>query len=84
MSQQPNELRKQVRNRYAAAATAVTTGTTATCCGASTNGPVQDMEIGEGGAELYTDAERNSLPPEAVAASLGCGNPLAVADLNEG
>jgi arsenite methyltransferase len=43
------------------------------------------MEIGEGfGADLYAGADRDALPAEAVAASLGCGNPLAVADLHEG
>jgi arsenite methyltransferase len=36
------------------------------------------------GASLYDPTERGELPDGAVAASLGCGNPLAVADLNEG
>ena len=91
MSQQADELRDRVRDRYAAAATAataataVTTGTTATCCGVGADGAVQEMEIGEGfGAELYAREDRDALPVEAVAASLGCGNPLAVADLHEG
>ena len=82
---QTDELRDRVRDRYAAAATAVTTGTSATCCGVDADGAVQDMEIGEGfGAELYAGTDRDSLPADAVAASLGCGNPLAVADLHEG
>ena len=85
MSQQTDDLRDRVRDRYAAAATAVTNGTTATCCGVGADGAVQDVEIGEGfGAELYAGADRDALPAEAVAASLGCGNPLAVADLHEG
>ena len=43
------------------------------------------MEIGEGvGAELYAEEDRESLPAAAVAASLGCGNPFAVAELHEG
>jgi arsenite methyltransferase len=36
------------------------------------------------GGSLYTDAEQGELPSEAVLASLGCGNPVAVADLREG
>jgi len=85
MKQQPDDLRDRVRDRYAAAATAVTNGTSATCCGVSADGGVQEMEIGEGfGAELYTEEDRESLPAAAIAASLGCGNPLAVAELHEG
>jgi SAM-dependent methyltransferase len=84
MSQQTDDLRDRVRDRYAAAAAAVTAATTASCCGPVADGTVQETEIGEGGAELYAAADRDSLPAEAVAASLGCGNPLAVADLHEG
>ncbi len=41
--------------------------------------------VGDGfGARLYAGADRDALPAEAVAASLGCGNPLAVADLHAG
>ncbi len=77
-----NELRGRVRDRYAAAATAVAAGTAATCCGSDPDGAVQ---VGERfGAELYPGADRDVLPAEAVAASLGCGNPLAVAELQEG
>ncbi|MGH4005690.1 MAG: hypothetical protein ACRDSO_16485 [Pseudonocardiaceae bacterium] len=35
-------------------------------------------------AQLYDTTDRDVLPVQAVAASLGCGNPLAVADLHEG
>jgi SAM-dependent methyltransferase len=85
MGQQTDDLRDQVRRHYAAAATAVTTGATATCCGASPDGAAQEVEIGEGlGAQLYQADDRDHLPAEALAASLGCGNPVAVADLHEG
>src|SRR4051794_32990262 len=81
----PDDLRDRVRDRYAAAANAVTGGTTASCCGVTADGTVQDVEIGDGfGAELYAGEDRDALPAEAVAASLGCGNPLAVADLHAG
>lgn len=71
-----NDLQETVRARYAAAATAVTEGRpTSDCCG-----PVD----GDFGSGLYASSERDELPVEAVAASLGCGNPTAVADLREG
>ena len=69
-------VREQVRERYAAAAQAVDAGTGA-CCD---SGPLP-VAFGPG---LYGDAERDELPPAAVAASLGCGNPLVVAELAEG
>jgi hypothetical protein len=84
MSRQTDDLRDRVRDRYAAAATAVTRGTAASCCGTGADGAVLDVEIGQGGAEFYADADRDALPANAVAASLGCGNPLAVADLHQG
>jgi arsenite methyltransferase len=85
MNEQADELRDRVRDRYAAAATAVATGTTASCCGVDARGGVQEVEIGEGfGAQLYPGTDREDLPADAVAASLGCGNPLAVAELHEG
>jgi SAM-dependent methyltransferase len=78
MSEQSTELRETVRQRYAAAAVKVTEGGTA-CCGP------QPVEVDENfGSTLYAVAERDALPADAVAASLGCGNPTAVADLHEG
>jgi arsenite methyltransferase len=72
------DLRERVREHYAAAATG-----TASCCAGRGCGPVDVAEPGTA-ATFYTDAERRQLPAGAVAASLGCGNPLAVADLREG
>ncbi|MFD3956989.1 MULTISPECIES: arsenite methyltransferase [Streptomyces] len=78
MSEQSTDLRETVRQRYAAAAVQVTEGGTA-CCGP------QAIEVDDNfGGSLYAADERDTLPAEAVAASLGCGNPTAVADLNEG
>lgn len=85
MTEQIDAVRDQVRQRYAAAASAVSTGTVASCCGIDTSGTVYDIEIGEGfGCQLYGPAERDQLPPDTVTASLGCGDPLAVADLHDG
>lgn len=78
MSERSTELRETVRQRYAAAAVQVTQGGAA-CCGP------EQVEVDENfGATLYGDDERDQLPAEAVAASLGCGNPTAVADLHPG
>ena len=77
MSDQPTDLRETVRRRYAAAAQAAEARTG--CCGPE---PVE-VDDTFGGA-LYPADERATLPAEAVAASLGCGNPTAVAELREG
>ena len=68
-----DQIHEEVRQRYAAAAVQAASGTGA-CCG-----PEDGI-----GAGLYTALERDELPDAAVLASLGCGNPTAVADLNEG
>ncbi|GGN64637.1 arsenite S-adenosylmethyltransferase [Streptomyces albiflavescens] len=78
MSEQSTDLRETVRRRYAAAAVKVTEGGTA-CCGP------EPVEVDENfGSTLYAANERDAMPAEAVAASLGCGNPTAVAELREG
>jgi arsenite methyltransferase len=81
--------REDVRDRYAAAAVRVLDGKASSgCCGPSASstccGP-SVAEAGDGfGSELYSDAERAELPGAALEASLGCGNPLMVADLRPG
>ncbi|MFJ9870050.1 arsenite methyltransferase [Streptomyces sp. NPDC101165] len=78
MSEQSTDLREAVRRRYASAAVKVTEGGTA-CCG------TDPVEVDENfGSALYAADERDALPAGAVAASLGCGNPTAVAELREG
>jgi SAM-dependent methyltransferase len=78
MSEQSTDLREAVRRRYAAAAMQVFEGGTA-CCGP------QPVEVDENfGSTLYATDERDALPAEAAAASLGCGNPTAVAELRAG
>jgi SAM-dependent methyltransferase len=76
-----DELRGEVRARYATAALTVLEG----------RGAAEDAD-GNGccapedglGQQLYDALERAELPDEAVLASLGCGNPTAVAELREG
>ena len=70
------QLREEVRQRYAEAAVSVTDGGRGCCGDGSTSADF--------GQALYAAEERSELPSTAVLASLGCGNPTAVADLNEG
>jgi SAM-dependent methyltransferase len=80
-----NPIHESVRERYASAAITVLDGPAAASCGDGCCGPAATAEPGSGtGSELYTDTERGSLPEAAVLASLGCGNPTAVAELREG
>jgi SAM-dependent methyltransferase len=71
------ELREEVRRRYADSARAVTTGScgSGSCCGDD------DAKFGEA---LYDAEQRGALPEAATLASLGCGNPTAIAELREG
>lgn len=82
---QTDELREQVRERYAAAAAAVATGGGGCCGPTDALAVVSDGDQAEVfGAALYRPEQTEDLPAEAVLASLGCGNPLAVADLRVG
>ncbi|MEA2519908.1 MAG: arsenite methyltransferase [Chloroflexota bacterium] len=71
----------EVRARYAEAAVAATANRSDSAAQASCCGPDGSAVFGE---ILYGDAERAGLPPAAVLASLGCGNPTAVAELRPG
>jgi arsenite methyltransferase len=69
------DVREQVRESYASAARGFAQGTG---CGCDCD------ELGCCSDELYESNERDLLPAEAVTASLGCGNPVAVAELRDG
>ena len=74
MTDSDRDIRERVRERYAAAALSAVAGSTWSCC-----------DDGENfGAARYPAGETDGLPEEAVLASLGCGNPLAVAELRDG
>jgi arsenite methyltransferase len=83
------EIREAVRERYAAAAGSVQEGK-AGCCGPSESSCGCGTDVpdacGDGGfgPTLYSGEERETLPDAAKLASLGCGNPTAVAELHEG
>jgi arsenite methyltransferase len=81
--QDAGELRETVRARYAAAALAASEVAPASCCG-SDAAVITDEQAAVFGSGLYEGTDRDALPETAVLASLGCGNPTAVADLHEG
>jgi SAM-dependent methyltransferase len=74
-----DELKATVREKYGRAALTVVQGQTASCCD---RGAGERRDPITGG--LYDAAETRELPAEAVAASLGCGNPTALAELRPG
>ncbi len=74
-----DELRATVKARYGQAALRVVSGAKSSCCGAAP-ATLDDPLT----ANLYSAAEAACLPETAVLASLGCGNPTALAELHEG
>ena len=85
MSATAEELREEVRRRYADSARAVSEATEGCGCGSgsccSDDQAAAEARFGE---LLYDAEQRDELPDAAVLASLGCGNPTAVAELREG
>ena len=77
------DIRETVREKYAAAAKAVAEQQgSGSCCGPIALTDADEVYVF--GATLYDDAETEGATASAVAASLGCGVPTAVADLHEG
>src|SRR6476646_1117921 len=72
------EVKELVRDRYASAAVRViqSSGCGPGCCGGSSIDPVS--------VDLYESSETAEVPAAAIQASLGCGNPTALAKLNPG
>src|ERR1044072_4786446 len=80
-----SELKQTIREKYGEAATRVKTGTTAeSCCGTSACCGSTTATWDQITANLYDEREKSGLPAEAVLASLGCGNPTALAQLQPG
>jgi arsenite methyltransferase len=69
-------LREEVRRKYAEAALAVTRGDAGDCCDSSC--------CSDDSRALYSPQEQGEVPAAAALASLGCGNPTAVAELATG
>jgi SAM-dependent methyltransferase len=84
MSTTADQLREEVRRRYAESARAVTEGTGTASCGGGACCTDAERDAAMFGEALYDVEQRGELPEAAALASLGCGNPTAVADLGEG
>ncbi len=85
MATTADELREEVRRRYAESARALTEGQMGDCgCGSGSCCTDVKSDATMFGEALYDAEQRGELPEAATLASLGCGNPTAVADLHEG
>ena len=84
MSSSAEDLREEVRRRYAESARAVTEGSADCGCGSGSCCAVDESEAEMFGGALYDADQHEELPDAAALASLGCGNPTAVAELREG
>ena len=73
------DIKAIVKDKYGKAALRVTSGGSS-CCGATSSRGECDPIT----SNLYTEGETQGLPAEAAAASLGCGNPTALAELKPG
>ncbi len=74
-------IKEVVKEKYGQAALRVASGQGNSCCGGAA---ACGTNIDPITANLYGDSEKGSLPDAAVLASLGCGNPTALAELHEG
>jgi arsenite methyltransferase len=73
-----SEIQKEVQSKYAEAAKRVSAGGKA-CCGASRRNACDPIT-----SNLYDESQTSAIPAEALSASLGCGNPTALAELRPG
>ena len=73
-------IKEVVREKYGQAALRVQSGATGSCCDA----PGLDAPCDPITSNLYTAAQQGELPDTAINASLGCGNPTALAELKHG
>jgi ubiquinone/menaquinone biosynthesis C-methylase UbiE len=74
------DIKEVVKEKYGEAARRVAAGAKSACCGASACGTDVDPIT----KDLYSNAQVSGLPETAVQASLGCGNPTSLAQLNPG
>jgi SAM-dependent methyltransferase len=84
MSTTADELREEVRRRYAESALRVTGESGGCGCGSGSCCADGESDSAKFGEALYDAEQRGALPETATLASLGCGNPTAVADLRGG
>ena len=84
MTTTADELREEVRRRYAESARAVVDGSGGCGCGSGSCCADAESDAAKFGDALYQAEQLGELPDAATLASLGCGNPTAVADLRAG
>src|SRR3954470_24761818 len=84
MATTADELREEVRRKYAEAALRVTDESEGCGCGSGSCCADGESDAAKFGEALYDAERRGELPDAAALASLGCGNPTVVADLHEG
>jgi arsenite methyltransferase len=81
------DLRDRVKEKYAELATVAGSGDEGSCCGSSCGCGAGDdvaVRVSDLSKGSYSESERGELPVLAAEASLGCGNPVALADLSPG
>ena len=78
------DLRKAVSDKYGRAAQAARAGDTGSCCEPTCCGGGEALGIDPITRDLYEHHEKSQMPRAAIAASLGCGNPTALAELRPG
>jgi arsenite methyltransferase len=76
------DVKKVVKEKYGEAALRVISGTGKACCGSSPSSTCQSGDPIT--SDLYDEQQKGALPETAVLASLGCGNPTALAELKPG
>ena len=75
-----SDIKEIVKDKYGAAARRVSSGQRSSCCGAAPCGGDDDPIT----KDLYSSSEVSGIPEKAIQASLGCGNPTALAQLHPG
>ena len=77
----PSHIKEVVKEKYGEAALRARTSSKSSCCGTSSCCGVDGDPVT---SDLYDESQTSVIPEQAVRASLGCGNPTALADLKEG
>jgi SAM-dependent methyltransferase len=75
------DIKQTVKEKYGQAALRVQSGSASSCCGAA---PAGELCCDPITSNLYDSAQAQQIPEAAMQASLGCGNPTALAQLNAG
>jgi ubiquinone/menaquinone biosynthesis C-methylase UbiE len=78
------DVREVVKEKYGQAALRVVLGGGSTCCGAAPSSCCDGETVDPITSGLYDELQKSELPETAVLASLGCGNPTALAELKAG